>query len=152
MGDHARSPRVALLFSLSNFSVSLVSPLFQLVIIDLAFLFSYPVQVIDLPCSSEGAVERDHIMPNPPVPFSEVKRHRARLVVRWGTTRAKSSCCAPLFSLFLSLCAQLRRSSLIWYPLFILFCFLEGAVERDHIMPNPPVPFCTRKLNGIERG
>ena len=28
----------------------------------------------------------------------------------------------------------------------------EGVVERDHIMPNPPVPFCTRKLNGIERG
>ena len=40
------------------------------------------------PCSSKGAVERDHIMPNPPVPLhTEVKRHRARLVVRWGTTR-----------------------------------------------------------------
>ena len=36
----------------------------------------------------DGA-ERDHFMPNPPDPFSnsEVKRHRARLVVRWGTTR-----------------------------------------------------------------
>ena len=39
--------------------------------------------------SMETAVERDHFMPNPPDPFSnsEVKRHRARLVVRWGTTR-----------------------------------------------------------------
>ena len=36
----------------------------------------------------DGA-ERDHFMPNSPDPFSnsEVKRHRARLVVRWGTTR-----------------------------------------------------------------
>ena len=47
---------------------------------------------------------------------TEVKRHRARLVVRWGTTREVLVLRSSFFFLFTLF--QLRRS-LIWYPLFI---------------------------------
>ena len=51
---------------------------------------------------------------------TEVKRHRARLVVRWGTTREVLVLRSSFLFFFVSFYphAQLRRS-LIWYPLFI---------------------------------
>ena len=50
---------------------------------------------------------------------------------------ARISCCAPrLFSLFHFVpTAQVMSVYMAWYPLFI-----QGAVERDHIMPIHPFP------------
>ena len=144
MGDHARSPRVALLFFVFLFHfvptaqvidlVSLVHPRAQssaiiscrihpfpsahtgrlvvrwgttreVLVLRSFFVFLFhfvpTAQVIDLvslvhPRAQSSAIISCRIHPL----HTEVKRHRARLVVRWGTTRAKSSCCA-LFFVFL---------------------------------------------------